>query len=67
MSTFVGYLMLKISSKKSSCTVQHIAVEDKGFRTFTKGITPKVNVTALVELELAYFRVVAITPRGQFP
>ena len=44
LSIFVGYLMPKQSLKKnSSGIVQIMVVEIKGFHTFLKGISLKVN------------------------
>ena len=56
ISTFVGYLMPNLFSKKnSSGTIQPIAGKEKGVHTFPKGICPKVNVIARLEYELAYY------------
>ena len=30
-------------------------MQDKGFHTFPKGISPKVNIMAWLEFELAYY------------
>ena len=48
ISTFVGYLMANLFSKKNSW-------EDKGVYTFPKSICPKVNVIARLEYKLAYY------------
>ena len=42
----------------SSGTIKPIAgVENEGVYNFTKSISPKVNVIARLEIELAYFEV----------
>ena len=56
ISTFVGYLMTKLfSSKNSSGTILPITGRIRGFIPFPKGICPKVNVTARLEYERAYY------------
>ena len=61
ISTFLGYLMPKLFSKKnSSGTIQPIySWEDKGVHTFPKSICPKLNVRARLQ-SIA----LTITPRG---
>ena len=47
--------MLKPSLKKGSWdSIQPIAGEDKEVYTFPKGLSPKVNMIAPLEFELAY-------------
>ena len=41
--------------KNISGAIQPIAGGNKGVHTFPKGISPKVNVIARLEFELAYF------------
>ena len=53
ISTFVGYLMPKIFSKKWYYLTH--SWEDKRVHTFPKGICPKVNIIAWLEYELAYY------------
>ena len=54
ISAFVGYLIPKLSSLKNSCS-STIAGGDKRIFTFLNGISLKVNITAQLEFELAYF------------
>ena len=59
ISTFVGYLMLYLSVQKNTCgTILSIAgVVLKEFYSFPEGFSPKVNVIAWQEFELAYYNV----------
>ena len=52
VSIFVGYLMLNTSLEKDSSGATH-----KKIHTSPKGISPKVNVIAQLEFELAYSNV----------
>ena len=51
VSTFVGYLILLLKSSDKG---------DKGVHSFLMGISPKVNVIALVKFELTYLKVAAL-------
>ena len=54
-STFMGYLMPKLSLFKIiGGIILAIAEEDKGFKTLPKDISQKLNLTALLEVELVY-------------
>ena len=56
ISTFLGYLMPKLSFSKNSCgTIKPIAGRIKWFIHFPNGICPKVNVVVQLEFELAYY------------
>ena len=51
----MSYLMPKPSLKKnSSGTILTLDGRIRGFIPFSRGIIPKVNVTARLEFELAY-------------
>ena len=57
--------------KNSNGSIKPLAKENKGVHTFPTGISPKVNVIAPLEFELAYFlpaiSIFAITLRGLSP
>ena len=56
ISTFVVYLILKLSlEKNNNHTTQPIARE-KGIHSFPKCIRPKVNVIRQMEFELTHFK-----------
>ena len=55
ISTFVGYLMHKAILLDEQWYYFTHSWEDKGVHSFPKGICPKVNVIARLELELAYY------------
>ena len=47
----MGYLLLKSSKFNSSDTIYIIAEGNKGFHSFPKGISPKINIVARLEIE----------------
>ena len=53
--TFVDYLMLKPSTWKGAVILFNPYLGVQKVQIFLKGISPKVNVIARLELELAYF------------
>ena len=53
ISTFMGYLMLKQSCRIDN--IQRIAGSIRGFYTFPRGISLKVNVIEQLEFELTHF------------
>ena len=57
ISTFMGYLMSK-SSFFEEQQWYYLSWENKEIHTFLKGISPKVNVIAQLDVELAYFKAV---------
>ena len=55
ISTFVGHLMPKLSLKNISSSIQSITCEVRGFYTFPKSISSKVNVILWLEFEIVYY------------
>ena len=58
-STFLAYLIPKPSLKKNcgGSNLTHSWERDKGFPTFPKNVSLKVNVRVLLEIELAIYDV----------
>ena len=57
ISSLIVYLMPKLSlQKNSNDTVQPIIGEIKRVYSFPNGISPKLDIIAQIELELAYFK-----------
>ena len=49
--------MLKPSLEKNRSSTIYLCQEDKGVHSFPKDTSPKVNVIAQLEFELAYYNV----------
>ena len=66
-STVVGYLLPKPFLWKNSCSTTYlISGVGKEIPTFPKSISPKMNVIARLEFELAYFKATVIVISSTF-